>query len=84
LKVGDGSWSGGACSRAIRGRLPNLRETLRAATADIHSQLHLHAGFAAIQQGTIDLAGYRALLVRLYGFHVSFEAAMGMANDRSA
>jgi len=62
----------------------SLHETLRAATADIHARLHLHTGFAAIQHGTIDLADYRALLVRLYGFHVSFEAAMGMANDRSA
>jgi heme oxygenase len=62
----------------------SLRETLRVATADIHARLHLHTGFAAIQNGTIDLVDYRTLLARLYGFHLSFEVAVGMANDRSA
>jgi len=61
----------------------SLRQSLRAATSEIHARLHLHAGFAAIQDGTIDLAAYRSLLVRLYGFHVSFEAAAGIPNDRS-
>jgi heme oxygenase len=63
---------------------PSLRQTLRAATSGPHARLHLHPGFAAIQNGTIDLPDYRALLVRLYGFHVSFEAAVGIASDRSA
>ncbi len=60
-----------------------LREALRAATADIHARLHRHPGFAAIQNRTIDLVGYRRLLVRLYGFHAAFEAAFGIAGDRS-
>jgi heme oxygenase len=61
----------------------SLRQTLRAATAEIHARLHLHTGFAAIQNGTIDLVDYRSLLERLYGFHVAFEAAVGIAGDRS-
>jgi heme oxygenase len=57
---------------------------MRAATSEAHARLHLHTGFAAIQNGTIDLVAYRALLVRLFGFHVSFESAVGIASDRSA
>jgi heme oxygenase len=57
---------------------------LREATSETHARLHLHPGFAAIQDGTIDLAGYRALLARLYGFHAPFEAAVGIAADRSS
>jgi len=60
-----------------------LRQTLREATSAAHERLHLHAGFAAIQNGTIDLIDYRALLVRLYGFYLPFEAAAGIAVDRS-
>jgi len=63
---------------------PSLHQTLRAATSETHERLHLHEGFAAIRSGTIDLVDYRALLFRLYGFHVSFEAALGLASDRSA
>ncbi len=61
----------------------SLRQSLRESTSEIHARLHLHDGFAAIQNGTIDLGAYRSLLVRLYGFHVSFEAAVGGASDRS-
>ena len=61
----------------------DLRQSLRAATSEIHANLHLHAGFAAIQDGTIGLVAYRSLLVRLYGFHVAFEAAVGVSSDRS-
>ena len=60
-----------------------LRQCLREATAAAHERLHHHPGFAAIQDGTIDLAHYRSLLVRLYGFYVPFEAAAGIAGDRS-
>jgi len=60
-----------------------IREALRAATAAPHARLHLHSGFAAIQPGTIDLVDYRSLLVRLYGFHVEFEAATGSPHERS-
>jgi heme oxygenase len=61
-----------------------LRQTLREATSAVHERLHHHPGFAAIQNGTIDLAGYRALLVRLYGFYLPFEAAVDAAGERSA
>jgi heme oxygenase len=66
-----------------RPAIDDLRQSLRAATCEIHANLHLHAGFASIQDGTIGLAAYRSLLVRLYGFHASFEAAFGVASDRS-
>jgi heme oxygenase len=61
-----------------------IRQALRAATSEPHARLHRHAGFAAIQNGTINLPEYRALLVRLYGFHAPFEAALGIAPERSA
>jgi len=60
-----------------------LRFILRDATQEIHQRLHLHGGFAAIQSGTIGLAGYRDLIVRLYGFYVPFEAAAFAAHERS-
>lgn len=62
---------------------PSLRWVLRAATQGVHDRLHHHAGFAAIQDATIDLADYRDLIVRLYGFYVPFEAAAGIGPDRS-
>jgi heme oxygenase len=62
---------------------PTLRQALREATSESHARLHLHSGFLAIQNGTVDLDAYRALLIRLYGFHVAFEAAMGISGDRS-
>lgn len=64
-------------------RLPSLRQELRAATQDVHDRLHLHAGFAAVQHGTVRPADYRNLIIRLYGFYVPFEAAMGIGPNRS-
>ena len=61
----------------------SIRQTLRAATSDAHERLHRHAGFTAIQNGTIELAQYRAILVRLYGFYRPFEAAVPIPADRS-
>jgi heme oxygenase len=66
------------------GARDRLRQMLRSATAAPHARLHLHPGFAAIQNGTIERGDYRALLVRLYGFHLAFEAAAGIASERSA
>ncbi len=60
-----------------------LHLALRQATRAPHERLHLHPGFLAVQQGTIERAAYRALLARLYGFHVAFEVAAGIAPDRS-
>jgi heme oxygenase len=62
---------------------PSLRGLLRAATQDVHDRLHRHAGFAAIQDATIQWADYRRLLARLYGFYLPFEAAAGIGAERS-
>lgn len=62
---------------------PSLRHELRAATADVHARLHLHAGLAAIAAERIDVSGYRQLLLRLYGFYLPFENATGLEPVRS-
>jgi heme oxygenase len=49
----------------------------------VHQRLHLHDGFAAIQNGAIEMASYRLLLIRLYGFYVPFEAATNLGDERS-
>lgn len=54
-----------------------LREKLRAETAAIHARLHRHPGLSAAASGAIDRNSYRALLIRLYGFHRAFEAHIG-------
>jgi len=59
------------------------RELLRAATQGPHERLHLHGGFSIVKDGTITLAGYRALLVRLYGFYLPFERAVGVDDIRT-
>ena len=61
-----------------------FRSILREATQDVHRRLHRHDGFAAIQNGTINIASYRRLLLRLYGFYVPFEAAADIGGDRRA
>lgn len=70
-------------SRDVDRMRPSLRQELRSATQGVHDRLHLHAGFAAVQHGTVRPADYRNLITRLYGFYVPFEAAMGMGIDRS-
>jgi heme oxygenase (biliverdin-IX-beta and delta-forming) len=54
-----------------------LRGRLRAETADLHARLHRHPGISAAASGAIDMDAYRALLMRLYGFHRAFEACIG-------
>jgi heme oxygenase len=61
----------------------SLRLALRAATQDVHTRLHHHSGFVAVQDATIVLADYEALIARLYGFYVPFEAAMAIEPERS-
>ena len=61
------------------GQRSQIRERLRAATADAHERLHRHAGFAAAADGGIALPAYRRLLARLFGFHRPFEIAIGAA-----
>ena len=56
---------------------------LQQATSEVHQRLHLHRGFAAIQDGSISLESYQLLLIRLYGFHVPFESATRITSERS-
>ncbi len=60
-----------------------FRNVLRAATRDVHQRLHLHDGFAAVQNGAIDMASYRRLLIRLHGFYIPFETAADIGSERS-
>ncbi len=62
---------------------PSARHATGEATLAVHARLHTHPVLGTVQAGTIDLASYRALLSRLYGFHVPFEAAAGIAPERS-
>ncbi len=68
---------------AIELEAPSCRELLRAATQAPHERLHLHDGFAVVRDGTITLADYRALLIRLYGFYQPFERAAGVERIRT-
>lgn len=61
---------------------PGTRGALRAATAAVHQRLHSHDGFLAILAGTITLAEYRALLMRLLGFYDPFERAARLPGER--
>jgi heme oxygenase len=56
---------------------------LRDATQGPHERMHLHAGFSAVKDGTIDLVDYRALVTRLYGFYAPFERAIGVETIRT-
>lgn len=62
---------------------PTLLDALRTATVDVHERLHVHRGLAAVQNGIIDRKAYTALLIRLYGFHSSFEVATKLAPHRT-
>ncbi|MCW2307799.1 biliverdin-producing heme oxygenase [Rhodobium gokarnense] len=53
-----------------------VRNVLRDETWGQHKQLHLHASFRALFKGTLDRSGYRALILRLYGFYVPLDAAI--------
>jgi len=59
------------------------RHALREATQAVHTRLHTHPVLATVQAGTIDLVSYRALVARLYGFHVPFESAAAIGPERS-
>lgn len=52
-----------------------MREGLRAVTAEIHQALHGAAPFARIADGTIDRAGYAALLEFLLRYHAAMMPA---------
>lgn len=60
-----------------------LRELLRRTTAAVHARMHLHPGFAAVQDRSIDRTDYTKLLLRLYGFYLPFETAADLAPVRS-
>lgn len=70
-------------NESVRADRDYLHHELRDATRNIHKRLHLHAGFAAVQDGTIGVTAYQSLLARLYGFHRPFEQAAHIGNDRS-
>jgi heme oxygenase len=72
-----------AASEDLASAADGLRTALRLATLPAHTRLHGHPGLGAVQAGTIDRRAYRALLSRLYGFHVPFEAAAGIEPERS-
>ena len=55
---------------------PSCRALLRSATQAPHERLHHHPGLSSVQNGTISLRDYRALLGRLYGFYWPFERAI--------
>jgi heme oxygenase (biliverdin-IX-beta and delta-forming) len=61
--------------RSDRMASSSMRARLRAATTAAHERMHAHPGFAAAAAGTIEIADYRRLLGRVYGFHRPFEAA---------
>ena len=57
------------------------RDSLREATHDVHMRLHRHSSFAQLAAGTIEMAPYKMLLARLYGFHVPLETALVQASS---
>jgi heme oxygenase (biliverdin-IX-beta and delta-forming) len=74
-------------SRPSRAERPDGRVRLREATRAAHERLHDQKALAALASGGIDMAGYRALLARLYGFHAPLEArlaASAWAGDADA
>jgi heme oxygenase (biliverdin-IX-beta and delta-forming) len=63
----------------LAGSGPDIRDAraaLRQATQDAHERLHGHRAFTRLLSGTLTIADYRALLVRLYGFHLPLEQAL--------
>ena len=61
----------------------SVHALLRQSTRDVHRRLHLHDGFASIQDGSCTMDAYRRLLLRLHGFHRPFETAAGLEPERS-
>ncbi|MBV8915332.1 MAG: biliverdin-producing heme oxygenase [Acetobacteraceae bacterium] len=55
------------------------RLVLREATRAAHERLHGLPEFASLAAGTLDLAGYVALLSHLFGFHAPMEEAVADA-----
>lgn len=63
-------------------RSAGVRQQLRDATAAVHEALHHHPGFVSLLERRITLAEYRALLARLYGFHLPLERGLRTASRR--
>lgn len=57
-------------------RISPVRDLLRAETRADHERLHRHASFAALFDGTLSLAEYRQLTLRLYGFYLPLDMAI--------
>ncbi|MBC8049864.1 MAG: biliverdin-producing heme oxygenase [Chitinophagales bacterium] len=60
-----------------------MHTVLRSATEDVHERLHLHSGLKAVQDETIDINRYTALICRLYGFYLPFEVAAQLIPERT-
>jgi heme oxygenase len=60
-----------------------IRALLRDATHDAHERLHHHPGFSRVKDGTISRPDYQVLLVRLYGFYLPFDRAIGAEPART-
>ncbi len=56
--------------------LKGAHGALRSETETIHLRLHEHRLLKPLMTGEIDRAGYRELLMRLYGFHAPLEQAL--------
>lgn len=54
----------------------SLRDMLRCETHAAHERLHEHASFVALFNQRLDLEGYRALMLRFYGFYLPLERAI--------
>lgn len=63
----------------VAAALPSPRAALRAATAEVHERLHDARFFDALASGTLDHAGYGALLTRIRRFHCLTLAARSQA-----
>jgi hypothetical protein len=62
---------------------PSCRDLLRVATRAPHRRSLLHPSFSPVQDGTITLLQYYALLTCLLGFYLPFERALGGSAIRS-
>jgi len=54
-------------------RLGSARDHLRTATSELHERLHAAPLFQALGSERLDRAGYRGLLMRLWGFYYPVE-----------
>jgi heme oxygenase len=66
---------------SIEARSDSARSWLRHATAEIHEALHHLPAFEALLAGTLDLAGYRRMLLGLHAYHADAGAVCAAADS---